>query len=109
MAEPPYKLDIAIIGAGLGGLAAAMCLGRRGHRIRVFESNRELSELGAGIQIPPNAMRILDSWGLADGMEELGAKPSVQNLRRFSNGQLIGHQRRNMKEVFGFECVFVVL
>ena len=91
MADLPHRLNVVIIGAGLGGLSAAVCPGRQGHRIRVFESASELSELGAGIQVPPNAGRILDTWGLKDEMEKLGAYPAVENLRRFSNGDIIGH------------------
>ena len=109
MEETSHKLNVTVVGAGLGGLAAAVCLGRQGHRVRVFESASELSELGAGIQIPPNAMRVLDAWGLKDEIENLGTHPNVESLRRFSNGKLVGQQRRNTKDAFGFEYVLSLM
>jgi len=62
-------LNIIIIGAGLGGLSAAICLARHGHNVRVLEKNKNLSEFGAGIQITPNAIRLLQNWGLKDEVE----------------------------------------
>ncbi len=53
-------MDIAIIGAGLGGLAAAAALLQQGHRVRVYEQSATLGEVGAGIQMSANAMKVLD-------------------------------------------------
>ena len=97
------RLNIIVVGAGLGGLSAALCLSQAGHRVHVYEALSELSELGAGIQIPPNAARILDLWGLQEGLLKYATKPTVENLRRFSNGRIVGQQRRNTKETFGYE------
>ena len=49
-------LDILIAGAGIGGLAAAACLIRKGHRVRVFEQSPVLAEVGAGIQVSANGV-----------------------------------------------------
>ena len=98
-------LRIVVVGAGLGGLAAAIGLARSGHSVHIFEAAERLSEVGAGIQIPPNAARILDRWGLSDLIERQATVPTEENLRRFSNGELVGHQRRNTKASFGYAYV----
>ena len=51
-------MDILIVGAGIGGLAAALCAAHFGHRVTVLERADALREIGAGIQLPPNAMRV---------------------------------------------------
>jgi 5-methylphenazine-1-carboxylate 1-monooxygenase len=58
------RLDIAVAGAGLGGLAAAIALGRRGHRVAVYEAAPEIKALGVGINVLPHAVAILARYGL---------------------------------------------
>ncbi|EEB97037.1 hypothetical protein MPER_03726 [Moniliophthora perniciosa FA553] len=66
------RLKIIIVGAGLGGLAAAYCLGRAGHDVLVLESSSEpQGNVGAGIQICPNMTRILRRWGLQREIEQI--------------------------------------
>lgn len=52
--EAQQKLDIIIVGCGLGGLAAAYTLGKAGHKVTVLEAATELGEIGAGIQLAPS-------------------------------------------------------
>ncbi len=56
---------VTIVGAGIAGLACALALARRGARVRVLERAPALAPVGAGIQISPNGVRVLDALGLA--------------------------------------------
>jgi salicylate hydroxylase len=82
-------LDIAIIGAGLGGLTAAAALLQRGHRVRVFEQAAQLGEVGAGIQMSANAVKVLDSLGLRAAIEPSAVRPLAFEFRRFDSGELL--------------------
>lgn len=59
-------MQAIIIGAGIGGLTAALCLQRIGWQVTVYEQAQQLVEVGAGIQISPNGSRVLDALGLTD-------------------------------------------
>jgi salicylate hydroxylase len=59
-------MDILIVGGGLGGVSMALALAQRGLRSTLFESAPQLGEIGAGIQLGPNAFHALDTLGLTD-------------------------------------------
>ena len=61
---------VSVIGAGIGGLTAAIALARRGAQVTVSEQAAQLSEVGAGIQISANAVRVLDALGLAPALAD---------------------------------------
>jgi len=63
-------MKVLIAGAGLGGLTAAACLMQRGHTVRIFEQAPELGEVGAGIQLSANAVKVMDSIGLRHKLKE---------------------------------------
>jgi salicylate hydroxylase len=83
-------LEIAIVGAGLGGMSAAIALRRVGHRVTVFEQAPALAEVGAGIQIAPNAARLLDRWGVMDRLALRSVPAAHSNRRRWEDGRLLG-------------------
>ncbi|RJK96670.1 FAD-binding protein [Paracoccus aestuarii] len=60
---------VAVIGGGIGGLTAALALARRGARVEVHEQAPALTEVGAGIQLSPNAVRALDALGLRGALD----------------------------------------
>lgn len=61
--------EILVCGAGIGGLAAALALGRKGRRVKVLEKAPELGEIGYGLQVGPNAYRMLEHLGVMRSME----------------------------------------
>jgi salicylate hydroxylase len=83
------ELSIAIIGGGIGGLAAALSLLRAGANVHVYERARTLSEVGAGIQVSPNASRILHRLGLANSLAQMGVKPLAWHQRRWDDGRTL--------------------
>lgn len=78
-----------VIGGGIGGLTAALTLKRAGIDVDVFEQAAVLREVGAGIQISPNATRILERLGLGDAMRHAGVRPIGSQIRRWDNGALL--------------------
>ncbi|NLX15629.1 MAG: FAD-dependent oxidoreductase, partial [Ramlibacter sp.] len=60
-----------IAGGGIGGLAAALALARQQIPSRVIEQADAWAEVGAGIQLGPNVVRVLKSWGLGDALQEI--------------------------------------
>ena len=81
--------SVIIIGAGIGGLAAAAVLLDRGHRVRVYEQAPALGEIGAGIQISANASRVLHGLGLEDALTKVAVIPKAQEFRGYSTGELL--------------------
>jgi 3-hydroxybenzoate 6-monooxygenase len=64
--ELPTKLPVLVSGGGIGGLAAALALVRQGFEVTVFEQAPEIGEIGAGIQLGPNAFHAFDALGVGD-------------------------------------------
>lgn len=86
------SLHIGICGAGIGGLAAAIALSRAGAQVTVLEAASSLGEIGAGIQMTPNASRLLIKWGVADIIGENLVEVEELNLRK-RDGTKVGYTR----------------
>ncbi|MFI7632549.1 FAD-dependent monooxygenase [Nonomuraea sp. NPDC049400] len=67
--------EVIVVGGGIGGLAAAFAQARAGRAVRVLERSAEFAEVGAGLQLGPNATRVLDRWGLLGQVIEAGVLP----------------------------------
>ena len=84
----PERMRILIVGAGIGGLTAALALLRDGHEVEVYEQAPQLAELGAGVQISANGARVLFALGLEDahpqGLVRAGRQgnPAVEHAAR---------------------------
>ena len=81
---------ILIAGGGIGGLAAALALARNGARVTVVEQADAWGEVGAGIQLGPNVVRVLKSWGLGDGLQRIASFPQLLRVRDAANGRTLG-------------------
>jgi salicylate hydroxylase len=81
--------SVAIIGGGIGGLAAAASLLRTGFDVHVYEQARALGEVGAGINIGPNASRILHRFGIAEQLAKSGVRPQTFDQRRWDDGRFL--------------------
>ncbi|EPQ51650.1 FAD/NAD P-binding domain-containing protein [Gloeophyllum trabeum ATCC 11539] len=84
-------------GCGLGGLAAAYCLGQAGHKITVLDSAHAIGEVGAGIQVTPNVNRLLFRWGLRQVLEEVVVTPEALAFHRWETGERIAYTRWGKK------------
>ena len=95
---PP--LSVVVVGAGIGGLSAALFLRLEGHNVAVYEQFSALTTAGAGIQIPPNSTRIYQHYGILEQLEEVASEPQAMCLRRYRTGEIltttptIPHMRR---------------
>jgi salicylate hydroxylase len=79
--------NVAIVGGGIGGLAAALALTRRGIEVDVYEQAPELRELGAGVQISANGTRVLHALGLKEALEKVQVLPAGKAIRLWNTGQ----------------------
>lgn len=86
-------IDIAVIGAGLGGAAAAALLTEAGFEVDVFEQAPEFVRLGAGIHIGPNVMKIFRTIGLEDRLAAIGAHPDHWFSRDGMTGEYLSRIR----------------
>lgn len=86
MHESPH---IAIAGGGMAGLTTALALSRRGFPVTVIEQAPELQEVGAGLQISPNAWRVLDALGLGQAIMARSTAPTALRVRSARGGRTI--------------------
>lgn len=90
MPHSATHLTCLVAGAGMGGLSAAIALRRAGHQVYVVEQAEALGTVGAGIQIAPNAARLLDRWGALDHMRDTCVPADAAVRRRWQNGHVLG-------------------
>lgn len=78
-------LQLLVAGGGIGGLASALALAQAGHGVDVLEQSPVFAEVGAGIQLGPNAVRRLQALGLADALDAIAARPDALVVRSARN------------------------
>ena len=98
----PRAPRIVIIGGGIGGLAAALALERRGAETIVCEQAPSLSEIGAGLNLTPNAIKALRALGVEDKVNAIASGSEFLNIRSWKSGRYISRTRRgDFREKFG--------
>ncbi len=80
---------ITIIGAGIGGLTAALALHRRGANVHILEQAEAIKEVGAGLQVSPNGMVVLQALGVDEALKARAVRADAVELRDFAAGRLV--------------------
>src|ERR1700704_6842059 len=78
---------VIVVGAGIGGLSAALALLKRDIDVDIYEQSNQLGEVGAGIQISSNGTRVLYALGLDQALEKVQVLPVRRELRHWSTGE----------------------
>jgi salicylate hydroxylase len=98
------RVSVGVVGGGIGGLAAALSLRHAGFDVQVYEQAAALGEVGAGIQISPNASRLLHRLGLGAELARTGVRPLAWHQRRWDDGRTLLRSplAEPLESTFGF-------
>ena len=88
-----------VVGGGIGGLAAALACARVGVDVALLERASAFTEVGAGVQLGPNVVKLLDAWGLQDALAAVAAFPSRLQVRSALTGAELGVLRLGERSV----------
>lgn len=83
------KNNLVVAGGGIGGLSAALACARRGWQVDLLEQGEVFCEFGAGIQLSPNVVRVLQRWGVGDALASVVAYPHQLDVRNARSGALL--------------------
>ncbi|KAJ5162130.1 Monooxygenase FAD-binding [Penicillium capsulatum] len=105
MAKTPFDLQIAILGAGMGGLTSALALAQRGFKnIDVYENAHDLGFVGAGIQLAPNMARVLDNLGVWKPIEAEAVDISDTSVREGATDKELAHvELGDIEKTYGYK------
>ena len=78
---------VVIVGAGIGGLTAALALVKRGMRVSIFEQAKQIQEVGAGLQLSPNAVHVLNALGLRAALQAVIFQPEYAVMRHYQSAR----------------------
>ena len=103
------KLDIAVLGAGIGGLAVAALLKRAGHDVNVYEQAPRFARVGAGIQMAPNAVKVLRGLGIEGELVRIAFQSDVALSREWDTGEVTSELRlgREVEEKYGAPYLYL--
>ena len=82
-------MNIVIIGAGIGGLTAGLCLSKAGHNVTIVERTAQFLDVGAGIQCGANALAVMNYLGLLDRIKNLSVAPKCVEFRDYQSGDVL--------------------
>lgn len=109
MNSAPDPADIVVVGGGIGGLATAYALASTGHSVSVLERAPKFTEVGAGLQMAPNATRVLKEWGLLDEVLQAGVVPRRLLFKDALDGSELTHQDLDDDFVGRYGAPYVVI
>ncbi|MGH3852320.1 MAG: FAD-dependent monooxygenase [Pseudonocardiaceae bacterium] len=92
------RIRVAVVGAGIAGLTMSLALARNGLTCRVFEQASQLAEVGAGVQLAPNATRLLHRLGLRDRLRAVAVPARAIEMRRWEDNSVL------LRTPLGTEC-----
>lgn len=104
--QAPHGL---IAGAGIGGLAAALFLARAGWRITIVDREPSLQEVGAGLQLAPNATRLLKDIGIVDDLDDIAVEPTGLHIRLGRDGKTLSRTSLGRSGATRFGAPFLVV
>ena len=102
-------LSIAIVGAGIGGMAAASLLKRAGHDVQVYEQAHRFARVGAGIQMAPNAMKVLRRLGVEERLKQVAYRSEMRLSREWDTGKVTSELKLGEEVVKKFGAPFLYL
>lgn len=100
-------MKYSIIGAGIGGLSTALALEKKGIEYHIFEKSPELTEVGAGIWLAPNALQVLNYLGVLADVKNKGNSIDRITLGKANLSPLSDNTQDNIKEQFGFSTIAI--
>ena len=83
------KAKVVISGAGIAGMSTALALAKNGHEVTLYEKVPTLAEVGAGLQLAPNATRLLKEWDVLDEIQKAGVEPDTILMKDGSKDKLL--------------------
>ncbi|SDX34431.1 salicylate hydroxylase [Arthrobacter sp. cf158] len=109
MSEQSMSTDVLVVGGGMAGLAGALALRENGANVTLVERAPEFGEVGAGLQMAPNASRVLKRWGLLEKALEIGVQPKHLVFRDAVTGEELTRQslRGEFEERYGAPYVVI--
>jgi len=97
------RLKIGIVGAGIGGLSAALALQQKGFEVKCFEQAPKLGEIGAGISLSPSAAHAINYLGLRQTLLDMSYQPGDQCVRHYQDARPLSWTNRgqSLQEKYG--------
>lgn len=108
-ADIPRVTEVVVVGGGIAGLASAYALRRAGAAVTLVERAPEFGEVGAGLQLGPNATRVLKQWGLLSKVIDVGVIPGNLVFRDAMNGHEIGRQALDETFLDRYQAPYVLV